>query len=86
MELDIWIPEHNLALEYQGNVKSTSGISTSFLWLNGFLGEQHYHDLHTAYGPSGTMALYSERDFKKKNACHEKGITLVVIPYWYVHH
>lgn len=49
-----------------------------------FQGEQHYHDIHAAFGPSGTMALYSERDLKKKKACAENGITLVIIPYWCV--
>eukprot|EP01126_Amoeba_proteus_P062281 TRINITY_DN8440_c0_g2_i1.p1 TRINITY_DN8440_c0_g2~~TRINITY_DN8440_c0_g2_i1.p1 ORF type:complete len:587 (-),score=81.09 TRINITY_DN8440_c0_g2_i1:266-2026(-) len=63
MELDIWVPEYNLALEYQG--------------------EQHYFDIHEAYGPNGTTAMYKERDLKKKIACAEKGITLVEIPYWW---
>eukprot|EP01127_Copromyxa_protea_P014851 TRINITY_DN4197_c0_g1_i1.p1 TRINITY_DN4197_c0_g1~~TRINITY_DN4197_c0_g1_i1.p1 ORF type:complete len:722 (+),score=134.76 TRINITY_DN4197_c0_g1_i1:213-2168(+) len=63
MELDIWVPKYNLALEYQG--------------------QQHYYDMHHAYGPSGTIALYSERDVKKKNACEKKGITLASIPFWW---
>eukprot|EP01126_Amoeba_proteus_P062279 TRINITY_DN8440_c0_g1_i18.p1 TRINITY_DN8440_c0_g1~~TRINITY_DN8440_c0_g1_i18.p1 ORF type:complete len:473 (-),score=86.32 TRINITY_DN8440_c0_g1_i18:2687-4105(-) len=63
MELDIWVPEYNLALEYQG--------------------EQHYFDVHEAYGPNGTTAMYKERDLKKKQACFENGITLVAVPYWW---
>jgi len=62
MELDIWVPQYNLALEYQG--------------------EQHYYDLHKAFGPTGTMAMYTTRDLMKKNYCTQKGITLVAIPYW----
>eukprot|EP01126_Amoeba_proteus_P039136 TRINITY_DN4111_c0_g2_i1.p1 TRINITY_DN4111_c0_g2~~TRINITY_DN4111_c0_g2_i1.p1 ORF type:complete len:658 (-),score=111.69 TRINITY_DN4111_c0_g2_i1:406-2217(-) len=63
MELDIWVPKFNLALEYQG--------------------EQHYYDLHEAYGPNGTVAMYTERDLKKKKLCEKNGITLVTIPYWW---
>eukprot|EP01124_Arcella_intermedia_P028018 TRINITY_DN5608_c0_g1_i1.p1 TRINITY_DN5608_c0_g1~~TRINITY_DN5608_c0_g1_i1.p1 ORF type:complete len:508 (+),score=131.08 TRINITY_DN5608_c0_g1_i1:7-1530(+) len=63
MELDIWVPKFQLALEYQG--------------------EHHFYDLCSAYGPSGTLSLYSKRDEKKKQSCLEKGITLVTVPYWW---
>lgn len=48
------------------------------------LGEQHYHDIHSAFGASGNKLLYSERDRQKQMVCAEKGITLAIIPYWYV--
>eukprot|EP01124_Arcella_intermedia_P022228 TRINITY_DN3269_c0_g1_i6.p1 TRINITY_DN3269_c0_g1~~TRINITY_DN3269_c0_g1_i6.p1 ORF type:complete len:532 (-),score=121.07 TRINITY_DN3269_c0_g1_i6:292-1683(-) len=63
MELDIWVPRYQLALEYQG--------------------EHHYHDLCSAYGPSGSLALYAQRDERKKQACREMGITLITVPYWW---
>eukprot|EP01124_Arcella_intermedia_P024109 TRINITY_DN3987_c0_g2_i2.p1 TRINITY_DN3987_c0_g2~~TRINITY_DN3987_c0_g2_i2.p1 ORF type:complete len:480 (-),score=120.91 TRINITY_DN3987_c0_g2_i2:412-1851(-) len=63
MELDIWVPNYHLALEYQG--------------------EQHYHDLHSAFGPNGMVSLYMDRDNKKKTTCAERGITLATIPYWW---
>jgi hypothetical protein len=47
-------------------------------------GEQHYYDYCEAYGPSGTLALYTERDLKKKQMCASHGIDLVAIPFWYV--
>eukprot|EP01124_Arcella_intermedia_P022214 TRINITY_DN3269_c0_g1_i11.p1 TRINITY_DN3269_c0_g1~~TRINITY_DN3269_c0_g1_i11.p1 ORF type:complete len:578 (-),score=118.40 TRINITY_DN3269_c0_g1_i11:57-1790(-) len=63
MEVDIWVPGYQLALEYQG--------------------EHHYHDLPDVYGPTGTVALYLERDLKKRESCAGRGITLVVVPYWW---
>eukprot|EP01124_Arcella_intermedia_P012701 TRINITY_DN19044_c0_g2_i1.p1 TRINITY_DN19044_c0_g2~~TRINITY_DN19044_c0_g2_i1.p1 ORF type:complete len:446 (+),score=129.38 TRINITY_DN19044_c0_g2_i1:700-2037(+) len=66
MELDIWVPLYNIAIEYQG--------------------EHHFHDLCAAYGPTGTVSLYTKRDIKKKETCKEKGITLITIPYWWDRH
>eukprot|EP01124_Arcella_intermedia_P023473 TRINITY_DN3740_c0_g5_i1.p1 TRINITY_DN3740_c0_g5~~TRINITY_DN3740_c0_g5_i1.p1 ORF type:complete len:451 (-),score=106.92 TRINITY_DN3740_c0_g5_i1:69-1256(-) len=63
MELDLWVPKFQMALEYQG--------------------EHHYHDLCSAYGPSGTMSFYQSRDWKKKESCYQGGITLIPIPYWW---
>eukprot|EP01124_Arcella_intermedia_P023593 TRINITY_DN3774_c0_g1_i1.p1 TRINITY_DN3774_c0_g1~~TRINITY_DN3774_c0_g1_i1.p1 ORF type:complete len:364 (+),score=65.72 TRINITY_DN3774_c0_g1_i1:160-1251(+) len=60
MELDIWVPSYNLALEYQG--------------------EQHYHEFSIF---NKSLALYIERDKKKKKSCEEKSITLVTVPYWW---
>lgn len=54
-----------------------------FRFLNFLIGEQHYYDHHEAFGPSGTTALYLERDLKKKKLCTSRGITLVSIPFWY---
>eukprot|EP01126_Amoeba_proteus_P039135 TRINITY_DN4111_c0_g1_i9.p1 TRINITY_DN4111_c0_g1~~TRINITY_DN4111_c0_g1_i9.p1 ORF type:complete len:369 (-),score=58.74 TRINITY_DN4111_c0_g1_i9:116-1222(-) len=39
--------------------------------------------MHNAFGPVGTQALYSHRDSYKKIMCAGKGITLVVIPFWW---
>lgn len=76
MELDLWLPSFNLAIEYQG--------------------EQHYHELGTAFGHSGGLIGYSLRDRKKKEECtlrgmcesdvnyfYNLGICLVVVPYWW---
>jgi len=43
-------------------------------------GEQHYFDIHAAFGPSD---LYSDRDIRKKQLCEEHGITYFVVPYWW---
>jgi len=63
MQIDVWVPKYNLALEYQG--------------------EQHYHDLCKAFGPSGTLALYNDRDNYKKQKAAEQGIRFLAIPYWW---
>eukprot|EP01124_Arcella_intermedia_P021968 TRINITY_DN3174_c0_g1_i5.p1 TRINITY_DN3174_c0_g1~~TRINITY_DN3174_c0_g1_i5.p1 ORF type:complete len:431 (+),score=96.59 TRINITY_DN3174_c0_g1_i5:19-1311(+) len=60
IEIDIWVPEYQLALEYQG--------------------EHHYNEICSAYGP---LALYIDRDMRKKQRCAEEGITLLTIPYWW---
>lgn len=43
-------------------------------------GEQHYFDIHAAFGSSD---LYSERDTRKQQLCEEHGITYIVVPYWW---
>ncbi len=49
-----------------------------------FSGEQHYNEFCDAFGPGGTLALYANRDLKKKQLCASRGIELVAIPYWYL--
>lgn len=45
-------------------------------------GEHHYHNLETAFGPTGT-ASHAERDQEKSALCESRGITLIPIPYWW---
>ena len=63
MELDIWIPEMNLAIEYQG--------------------EQHFWDVEVIKGwkISQDLLTLQNRDQQKRDACKEKGIRLLEIPY-----
>jgi len=63
IELDIWIPQYHLGIEYQG--------------------EQHYQDLQKAFGPSSTIAMYSDRDLFKSKSCSRLGIRFLAIPYWW---
>jgi len=62
MQIDLWIPTYNLAIEYQG--------------------EHHFHEI-TGFGPSGTLALYENRDTLKKTLAAEKNIFFLAIPYWW---
>jgi hypothetical protein len=59
MQLDVFVVQHNLAFEYQG--------------------EQHYFDSYHV----GPQWAYSELDKEKKEACIEKAITLIEVPYWW---
>ena len=59
MQLDIFLPKENLALEYQG--------------------EQHFKDI---YG-MGPQRKQKQRDDEKREACLERGITLVEVPFWW---
>jgi len=63
MQFDIWVPQFNLAIEYQG--------------------EQHFHDLHKAFGPGGISSLYSEKDNFKKQKASENRVKFLTIPYWW---
>lgn len=63
VELDIWLPEHRIGIEYHG--------------------EHHYCSLDAAFGPNGTAGLFSERDIGKATLCRSRGITLIMIPYWW---
>lgn len=45
-------------------------------------GEHHYHQMNKAFGP-GLETLYSTNDKMKSNICKEKGISLIVVPYWW---
>src|SRR5690349_3274582 len=74
---DIWVPEHKIALEYQGieqDFEPFFKIPTS-----SYLGEHHYYDIHSGF--SGTSELFSIRDTKKKKICDQNGIVLLCIPY-----
>jgi len=62
MQIDIWIPDFNLAIEYHG--------------------EQHYHNI-TGFGPSGTLAVYENRDSLKKQITSQQNIRFLTIPYWW---
>lgn len=59
------------------------------LWLPNYQigieyqGEQHYYNLDGAFGPSGTASFYWERDLAKISNCQLRGITLVIIPFWW---
>jgi hypothetical protein len=74
MTVDIWIPKYNLALEYQGILLSWS------LFIH--LGEPHFYNYGNAFGRSGMLESYKERDERKKRLCAELGIDLVAIPFW----
>jgi hypothetical protein len=78
MQLDIWVPEYRLALEYQGSFYLHFIVILNPPYL---LGEHHYYDIHRAFG--STSKMFVERDQKKKSRCIEKGVSLVCIPYWY---
>jgi hypothetical protein len=47
-------------------------------------GEHHYYNMDEAFGPNGTANLYSTRDLWKVSSCLAKGITLIVITFWYL--
>jgi hypothetical protein len=44
-----------------------------------YQGRQHYWDVFVL----GSQWHYEQRDREKREACHEKGITLVEVPYWW---
>eukprot|EP01127_Copromyxa_protea_P023209 TRINITY_DN8633_c0_g1_i1.p1 TRINITY_DN8633_c0_g1~~TRINITY_DN8633_c0_g1_i1.p1 ORF type:complete len:412 (+),score=83.11 TRINITY_DN8633_c0_g1_i1:54-1289(+) len=71
-------------LLWKGNQKMELDIWLSSLSLAvEYQGEQHYHRLVHAFGVGGDEKLYFERDEKKSLLCQEKGIKLVVVPYWW---
>jgi len=39
--------------------------------------------MNFAFGPSGTLALYNERDVMKKETATKEGIKFLIIPYWW---
>lgn len=65
MELDLFIPSLKVAIEYHGELVLSSSKTTT--------GEQHYHDMPSAFGPSGTLAMYSNRDLIKQEECLRQG-------------
>lgn len=75
MELDLWIPQYRIGLEYQGMVFQENRLEYSLS------GEHHYFNLNSAFGSNGT-STYLERDLVKASFCEKHGITLVNIPYW----
>lgn len=85
MQVDVWIPKLNLALEYQGLLIFKKLCSPRHFFPSNFprKGVQHYFDMNSAFGPSGTLALYEERDTLKKRTASEIGIKFLEIPYWY---
>lgn len=48
-----------------------------------YQGEQHYHDLHSAFGHSNSIGAYQERDRLKLEECKRKGIHYIPVPYWW---
>jgi hypothetical protein len=44
-----------------------------------YQGEQHYYDIYTL----GNRWVQMQIDEEKRQACKEKGITLIEIPYWW---
>ncbi len=59
MQLDIFIPAHNLGFEFNG--------------------KQHY----THHYLFGAVNAQQKRDKEKQQVCTAKGITLIIIPYWW---
>ena len=71
-QFDIWVPEYNLAIEYQGEY---------VLCIN-FPGEHHFQDI-TGFGNGGTLSNNIARDVVKQNLAKEQNINFLTIPYWY---
>src|SRR6185437_5735192 len=92
IELDLWIPEYEIAVEFQGMnlclrcffLILINVYCFSFSFDSHILGGHHYYNMVNAFGPNGTTSLYSERDLLKLSLCQTKGVTLIFIPYWYV--
>lgn len=63
MELDLWIPDYNLGLEYQGR-RVTRRHSA--------LGQHHYHELTNAFGEN--RDLFIDRDAQKHATCFAYGV------------
>jgi hypothetical protein len=76
-----------LNIELELNIKVSASkceLAKSCLLFRFYrLGEQHYYNMDGAFGPNGSTALYSERDFAKISLCKERGITMILIPFWY---
>ena len=62
--VDIFIPKHNLAIEYQG---AFGYLSLCFLHL---IGEQHYYDAMPHTLPT---TMFEARDFEKMSICESAG-------------
>lgn len=78
MELDIFFPEINLALEYQGEYHYNDSKQPS-------ISEKRMEE-----APSRGVILYlylysflHMEDLEKKNACEKLNITLIQVPYWW---
>lgn len=74
MELDVWVPEHKIALEYQGK-----GMVFCFLQT----GEHHYHDNYPSTPFSDALSTFEMRDSTKHAQCLTLGINLIYVPYWW---
>lgn len=70
MELDVFVPDFNLAFEYQGFFKLKVKVQ----------GEQHYSPI---YHMSTDHLQLVQRDEEKRNACENANITLIEVPYWW---
>lgn len=63
--LDVFVPEYNLALEYQGR-RTFSKNS---------IGQQHYYDIYAMV----EKTVYQHRDEEKREACLQQNITLIEV-------
>lgn len=72
VSVDIWIPELNLAIEYQGKLPGRN-------FAKELAGEPHYHDLNFSRGKD----KYAVLDATKRKLCQLNNINLVEVPYWW---
>jgi len=81
-------------MEIRTNLRSDAGIinpDTGYhLELDVYISEIRlafeYQDIHhyqSAWYADQPLALYQERDKKKKELAHAAGIDLILIPYWW---
>lgn len=73
MQFDIWVPDYNLAIEYQGKIFQ--------VYLTHVTGEHHYQDI-PGLGIGGTLSINKTRDNVKQNIAKELNINFLAIPYW----
>ena len=45
-----------------------------------YQGQQHYEDSPASFS---SLELYKSRDLEKQQICKEKGISLIIVPYWW---
>ena len=79
LELDIYLPSLSLAFEYQVHSKHALLI----LLTLSFTVSQDPHHYKSAEYAFHTLEEYKKRDDTKRTLALSKGITLIIIPYWW---
>ena len=75
LELDIFLPQLNIAFEYNGYFFS----SVCPYWV----GKQHYTIAGTGFFTGRPLAYVQHLDQLKQDACKKMGITLISVPFWW---